>query len=355
MTMYFSAKRKESLGGGNAIGLATSSDDGASWRVPPPNQAPIVAKSGTEIPYMPSVIQIDGGYLLACAWVCEEFGLYQESTIKVAFSSNGVSGWVTRGSVPTGSCNENTFDDGSANRPRLVLDPNNQTIHMFYSAYEWDHISLKPTRDCGRIGYAVSNDDGFTWTKPTSPALVISPVFEPRMSPFYPPGAWDWNSVLKPSLVVEPCGQGEQKLRLFYEGGAGQGNPVGLGIADAPWPFTASLCVPGTMIAMQEEPAPDDEGSIARLTSVPNPTSGTTTIEVDFSRAQVAGEAELTIIDVTGRLVRQLWTGSSLTAPRSIDWDGRESSGARVAPGKYLARMRLGDATAGSHWITMTR
>jgi hypothetical protein len=167
---------------------------------------------------------------------------------------------------------------------------------------------------------------------------------------------WDDKQVLKPSVVFEPCPNNPANsiLRLFYEGAGypANGGLGGLGIADAAWPLGSSAC-PTAQIALQEELVPD-EGA-ARLTSVPNPTRGTTTIAVDFSGPRVAGEAELTIIDVTGRLVRHLWTGSSMAAPHSIDWDGRESSGARVAPGKYLARMRIGDTTAGTHWITMTR
>jgi len=351
MTLFFSA---QDASGNWGIGRARSIDNGEHWTV---DAAAIVppSTSSDHYAFMPSAVQVnedyDQDFLLAYAWVCKINTLYQESTIEV-HSYDDVTGLDTipRGVVRTG--NNNTFDDGSANRPRLVLDPSygvgtNRTIHMFYSAYEWDHNAAPPipTRACARIGYAISTANGASWVKKC-------PVFEPRMPPLgTPPVAWDWNSVVKPSLVVEPG----QKLRLYYEGGAGQGNPVGLGVAEATWPFTEPYCDQGIMIALEQQPAPVDEGSIARLTSAPNPTRGTTTIEVDFSRAQVAGEAELTIIDVTGRLVRNLWTGSSLSAPSSIEWDGRESSGKRVAPGRYLARMRLGDTTAGSHWITVTR
>ena len=346
MTMFFSGVRKPSMGGSWAVGRATSTDNGASWTV---DSAPLVVANETHYPYMPSALHIsDGGHLLAYSWVCKNT-LIEAPTNDVLYSANGVDTWVPRAvpGVPTGSCNR--WDDGSVNRPRLVRDPvDPTTVHMFFSAYEWNGVD-KPTRKCGRIGRAFSTDNGFTWTKNTRP------VFEPAVGG----PNWDFHQVLKPSLVVEPCESDPSKsvLRLFYEGAGDPfipGSLAGLGIADAPWPFGSGQCT-SAEIALQEEPAPEEDESIAKLTSVPNPTRGTTSIEVDLSRARVAGEAELTIIDVTGRLVRHLWTGSSLTAPQTIDWDGRESGGARVAPGRYLARMRIGDTTAGTHWITMTR
>jgi hypothetical protein len=355
MTMYFTANRTAAAGGSKTVGRATSTNNGATWSI---DNVQLVAPTATHYPYMPSVVAIQGGYLLAYTWVCAGT-LYENATIDVLFSADGLTNWVPR-AVPgltVGSCGR--WDDGSVNRPRMVVDPTNpSTIHMFYSVYDADGNG-KPTRYCGRIGRAISTDSGFTWTKNTRPVFEAAPSGP----------SWDVSHVLKPSLVVEPCASDPTKsiLRLFYEGkgtpppqGYEQCNPppsqtlIGLGIADAAWPFGSGACT-GTEIALQDELAPEDAEPLARLTSVPNPTSSTTTIGVDLSRAHVAGEAELTIIDVTGRLVRHLWTGSSLTAPHTVDWDGRESGGARVAPGRYLARLRIGDTTAGTHWITMTR
>ncbi len=337
MTMVFSGHR---AAGSIAVGRATSTNYGRSWEnvqeiVPP-------TPSLSHFPYMPSLIElpasVGGGYLLAYAWVCSG-SVTAGSTLDVLFSQNGITNWVPREvpGVPTGSCD--TWDDGSANRPRLVLDPvNASTVHMFYSAYEWNGVN-QPTRNCGRIGHAVSTNLGDTWTK------KVRPVFEP--SAF----SWDELFVLKPTLVVEPCAP-NAILRLFYQGN-GPG-ASGLGIADAPWPFGSAGCG-AAELALGEAVAPEDgEQPLARLTSAPNPTRGTTSIGIDLSRVTDAGEGELTIVDVTGRLVRRLWTGSTLAAPSTIEWDGRESGGSRVVPGRYLARLRQGDTTLGTHWITMT-
>lgn len=345
MTLYFSGKTSiPQTPDVFNIGRAHSADKGLSWQVTQP--AVVSDNNGDYFPHQPSVIHLQSDeYLMAYTQMCKGAlpNSWERSKILFQRSIDGGLTWAPYGgSVTPTQCDNDAaewIDDGSVNRPRLVKDPaysyvGNPKIHMFYSVYDSD--GSKATRDCGRIGHAISTNNGSTWRKQT-------PVFESNTGDY-----WDRNQVLKPSLVVEP----NDKLRLFYEGADGVLPPAGvggLGIANASWPFLAA------QLALQEEPAPEDEGTLARLTSIPNPTRGTTTIEIDLSRPRVAGEAELTIIDVTGRLVRQLWTGSSLSAPSSIEWDGRESSGARVAPGKYLARMRLGDETAGTHWITMTR
>jgi len=358
MTLYFSGAKPSTSPLVFQIGRATSTNYGRSWTVDP--QTPVVSEFECHFPHQPSVIHIQdtpttSEYLMAHGKLCKGAGTaqWELSTIEFLYSTNGGITWYTRtgqGSVLPDACGG--FADGSVNRPRLVKDPayseSNPKIHLFYSAYEWGGSVV--TRDCGRIGHAISMNNGLDWTKQ-------NPALEPTRSNQFETYHWDKNQVLKPSLVIEPCTSGAI-LRLFYEGNDGE-NPavVGIGIADAPWPFGSSPtgCSSGTLLALDEQPMLDGEEGLALLKSVPNPTRGTTTIEVDLSRAQVAGEAEITIIDVTGRLVRHLWTGSSLSAPSSIKWDGRESSGARVAPGRYLARMRIGDTTASTHWITITR
>jgi hypothetical protein len=171
-------------------------------------------------------------------------------------------------------------------------------------------------------------------------------VFEPNQS------FWDKEFVLKPTLVVEPCGS-NAKLRLYYQG-RGTAGLAGLGIAEAPWPFGSAGCGGSAEIAQDEQVEPEDELPPARLTSAPNPTRGSTSIGIDLARVQSVGQVELMIVDVTGRLVRSLWTGAPNGAPSTIEWDGRESGGSRVVPGRYLARLRQGSVTLGTHWITMT-
>jgi flagellar hook assembly protein FlgD len=67
------------------------------------------------------------------------------------------------------------------------------------------------------------------------------------------------------------------------------------------------------------------------------------------------GNADVAIFDVTGRAVRTLWEGAAPSAPSTIQWDGRESSGSRVSAGNYLVRVRVAGEIVGTHLITHIR
>jgi len=76
--------------------------------------------------------------------------------------------------------------------------------------------------------------------------------------------------------------------------------------------------------------------------AMPNPSRGSS--RFDFSLAR-AGRASLVLVDVSGRVVRTLADGEYGAGPQSIGWDGRDASGARVAPGIYHARLATGEGT----------
>jgi probable HAF family extracellular repeat protein len=73
--------------------------------------------------------------------------------------------------------------------------------------------------------------------------------------------------------------------------------------------------------------------------ATPNPSRGAS--RFDFSLAR-AGRASLVLVDVSGRIVRTLADGDYAAGSQSIVWDGRDASGARVAPGIYHARLATG-------------
>jgi flagellar hook assembly protein FlgD len=71
----------------------------------------------------------------------------------------------------------------------------------------------------------------------------------------------------------------------------------------------------------------------------PNPTPGPTTI--DFT-LPTSGVVSAQILDVSGRVVRELFNGTRSSAhagPFSLTWDGRDDAGRRVASGVYVARV----------------
>lgn len=71
----------------------------------------------------------------------------------------------------------------------------------------------------------------------------------------------------------------------------------------------------------------------------PTPMSSRTTLSYTTSQPAVV---VLTIHDVRGRLVRTVDAAVRAAGEHSVDWDGREESGALAAPGVYYARLQSG-------------
>ena len=68
----------------------------------------------------------------------------------------------------------------------------------------------------------------------------------------------------------------------------------------------------------------------------PSPFNPRTRLDFELPRA---GKARLDVFDVTGRLVATLVAGPQPAGPGSVDWDGRDSHGAKVGSGVYLYRL----------------
>jgi flagellar hook assembly protein FlgD len=56
-----------------------------------------------------------------------------------------------------------------------------------------------------------------------------------------------------------------------------------------------------------------------------------------------AGDADLTIYNVLGRPVRQVWAGPLAAGEHRLAWDGRDGQGQPVAAGVYLVRLQVAD------------
>ncbi|MFC1572140.1 FlgD immunoglobulin-like domain containing protein [Candidatus Eisenbacteria bacterium] len=65
----------------------------------------------------------------------------------------------------------------------------------------------------------------------------------------------------------------------------------------------------------------------------PNPFSPETRIEFDLPQA---GQAELSIYSVNGRLIRTLVNEERAAGPHSVRWDGQDDAGQKVAGGVYF-------------------
>jgi hypothetical protein len=76
-----------------------------------------------------------------------------------------------------------------------------------------------------------------------------------------------------------------------------------------------------------------------RFAAGPSPSSGVTRLwAVLPARASV----DARITDVSGRLVRSLFSGSLPRGSHEIDWDGHDEAGMRVPAGLYFVHMRVG-------------
>lgn len=70
--------------------------------------------------------------------------------------------------------------------------------------------------------------------------------------------------------------------------------------------------------------------------SHPNPFNPSTTLTFTLDRPMAVS---LEVLDVRGRLVRQLRSGVLAAGDHAVRWDGRDDAGATVAGGVYLARL----------------
>lgn len=95
---------------------------------------------------------------------------------------------------------------------------------------------------------------------------------------------------------------------------------------------TKILCAPLSAIG-----APLTTASSSRLAAFPNPFAEG--VEVTFALEQPAASAKLRLFDVRGRRVVTLRDGPLPAGGHRFSWDGRDDSGAAVAPGIYFLRL----------------
>ena len=75
----------------------------------------------------------------------------------------------------------------------------------------------------------------------------------------------------------------------------------------------------------------------------PNPFNPTTTIPLAVPAG--ASNVDLTIYNVLGQPMRQLWTGTLPAGEHELTWDGRDAQGLPVAAGVYVYRLKVDEQT----------
>jgi hypothetical protein len=89
----------------------------------------------------------------------------------------------------------------------------------------------------------------------------------------------------------------------------------------------------------EEETQAYGSGDFTLLQNVPNPFAGTTSIAFVLPRAGfVRGE----VFTIDGRMVARLCDTYMIPGRHSIEWDGRDDDGQRVASGVYFYTVRFG-------------
>ncbi len=98
---------------------------------------------------------------------------------------------------------------------------------------------------------------------------------------------------------------------------------------------------------------PSTIGSIA-----PNPMSlrqgaGTTTIRMQLSASAAKSPASLDLLDLNGRLVRNLASGNLPSGTATATWDGRDLNGRPVGAGVYYARLTTADGMHSARLVVL--
>ncbi len=105
-----------------------------------------------------------------------------------------------------------------------------------------------------------------------------------------------------------------------------------------------------------EEPGPlavdgSQPEAFATLSNFPNPFNPSTTIEFTLPEA---GNAKVTIYDITGRKVRKLADGQFSAGTHSLQWNACDETGTQVSSGVYISRLESGN-TVTTNRMTLVR
>jgi hypothetical protein len=92
------------------------------------------------------------------------------------------------------------------------------------------------------------------------------------------------------------------------------------------------------LVVRDDRATPDYEtGEVKLLQNAPNPFSGTTSIMLEIPRPEIL---RIDVISAEGRILKTLIDGHLPSGKHRIEWDGRNTTGKRVASGVYAYRVR---------------
>ncbi len=75
----------------------------------------------------------------------------------------------------------------------------------------------------------------------------------------------------------------------------------------------------------------------------PNPFTSKTTVQYELEKAV---NVDISVYNMLGQKVRDLFSGKQSAGTHSVSWDGREDSGEKLSSGVYFFRVEVGDEKA---------
>jgi FlgD Ig-like domain len=202
----------------------------------------------------------------------------------------------------------------------LTLDESPMWTHLVPSGNPANPTSATAVYDPKRDRLVVFNAAGGAWELKLAP-LEWRPL---TTSANHPPSRFTRGVALDPV---------RDRLVVFGGDGSAACGICGPTLYNDAW----SLVFP------QPPTGVDPPGVAARpmdLHAYPNPSSASTTLEFRLPADRVA---HVTVHDPSGRLVRDIFSGTLPIGTQRLDWDGRTCDGSVATPGLYFVRARLGD------------
>jgi hypothetical protein len=188
------------------------------------------------------------------------------------------------------------------------------TARIKYDRWYSNHTAGAPNTDLWTVD--ISNDGGTTWVAAESTTQTIPDPFDP---------AWTTNEI----DIVALFGAPNQVRLRFRARDTGTGSVVEAGVDE--------IRVMAGFGATDVSEIPASAAlSFSLSQNQPNPFSPST--RIDFA-IPTKGNVDLAVYDVAGRLVRLLASGGREAGRYSVQWDGKDSGGARVSAGVYFYRL----------------
>jgi flagellar hook capping protein FlgD len=146
------------------------------------------------------------------------------------------------------------------------------------------------------------------------------------------------------------AGSGRRIYGTVGQAAVGVSSGSGLDLCHGFW------CVVGSALVSVEPPPGGIDAALPKALGFgapkPNPARDAARFAVDLPRA---ARIDLRVIDVQGRQVRVVESGSREAGFHAVSWDGRDDAGAPVFAGVYYARLTVEGVVIGTRRIVMRR